>query len=88
MLERVCERTNKYDTLIVLGDFNAKIGKEDFIKQVAGMYSLYNETSNNGMRLCQFAESCALKIVRTAFQHKIIHKGTWKRVPGGDLTNQ
>lgn len=29
-LENVCDKVNKYDTLIVLGDFNARIGKEGF----------------------------------------------------------
>lgn len=87
MLERVCDRVNRYDTLIVLGDFNAKVGKESFIKTVAGSYSLHNETSPNGMKLCQLAENNALKIVSTAYQHKDIHKDTWK-TPGGEITNQ
>lgn len=39
------------------------------------------------MKLCQLAENNALKIVSTAFQHKNIHKGTWK-APGGEVTNQ
>lgn len=39
-LESVCDKTNKLDKLIVLRDFNAKIGKENFVKSVADMYSL------------------------------------------------
>lgn len=52
MLDNVCSKVNKYDTLIVLGDFNAKIGKENFVKSVVGIYSLHDETSPNGLKLC------------------------------------
>lgn len=37
------ERSNKisrYDMLILLGDFNAKIGREDFLQHVAGKHTL------------------------------------------------
>lgn len=65
-LESVCDRINKYDTLIILGDFNA-IGKESFVQAVAGMYSLHDETSPNGLKLCQWAENSLLRIMSTAF---------------------
>lgn len=41
-LEKVCDKTNKYDTLIALGDFNAKIGKENFVNSVAGIHYTMN----------------------------------------------
>lgn len=56
MLEQVCDKTNSHDTLIVLDDFNARIGKESFVNPVVGMYSLHSETSPNGLKLCQLAE--------------------------------
>ncbi|XP_024884727.1 craniofacial development protein 2-like [Temnothorax curvispinosus] len=87
MLERTCESINKYDTLVLLEDFNAKIGKEDFVRTVTDMHSLHDETSSNGLRLCQLAESTALRIMSTSFPHKDIHKGTW-RAPDGRTTNQ
>jgi hypothetical protein len=47
-LSQVCEMAGKYDILILLGDFNAKIGKEHFIATVAGKYALHEVTSKNG----------------------------------------
>jgi exonuclease III len=39
LLSKECEKVRKYDILLFLGDFNAKIGKENFIKPVAGKYT-------------------------------------------------
>ncbi|XP_055387207.1 uncharacterized protein LOC129615849 [Condylostylus longicornis] len=78
---------NKYDTLMIMGDLNAKIGKEDFLENVAGRHTLHEETSPNGLRLCQLAESTNTYIMSTYFNHKKIHKGTWK-IPGTSNTNQ
>jgi hydroxypyruvate isomerase len=47
-LSQECEKTHKYDILIVLRDFNAKIGREYFIAAVAGKYTLHEVTSKNG----------------------------------------
>jgi hypothetical protein len=38
-----------------LGDFNAKISREDFIAAVAGKYTLHEVTSENGKQLGQLA---------------------------------
>lgn len=77
-LENVCDRVKKYDTLIILGDFNARIWKEGFVNSVAGRLSLHDEISSNGLKLCQWAGKSSLKIISTDFQHKDIHKGTWQ----------
>jgi hypothetical protein len=47
-LSQECEKARKYDILILLGDFNAKIGRENFIATVAGKYTLHEVTSENG----------------------------------------
>jgi hypothetical protein len=62
----------------MLGDFNAKVGKEMNNRLVAGKYTLHNETNGNGIRLCQFEEMNNLLISSTIHEHKKIHKGTWK----------
>jgi hypothetical protein len=36
-LERVCDKFPKYNMKILLGDFNAKAGKEDIFKPTIGM---------------------------------------------------
>jgi len=70
-----------------LGDFNAKIGKEPANQLVAGQHTIHDETSENGLILCQFAEANKLIISSTSFEHKNIHKGTWND-PAGRRVNQ
>jgi exonuclease III len=47
-LNRICNNIQKYDQLIIMGDFNAKIGKVDYLKQVAGNHTLHNTSNENG----------------------------------------
>ena len=37
----------KSETIIVLGDFNAKLGREEIYKDIMGKQTLHNETSAN-----------------------------------------
>lgn len=77
-LERTCDRVQRYDMLIVLGDFNAKVGRRECQKGVLGRYSLHEESNDNGILLCQFAARNNVIIKSTCFPHKAIHLGTWK----------
>ena len=43
--------------LLILGDFNAKIGKEQANKSVVEQHTIHEETSENGLILCPFAEA-------------------------------
>jgi exonuclease III len=47
-LERVFDKFPKYHTKILLGDFNAKAGKEDIFKPTIGIESLHEISSDNG----------------------------------------
>ncbi|XP_022197016.2 craniofacial development protein 2-like [Nilaparvata lugens] len=57
ILKKTVEKSPKYDMKLILGDFNAKVGQETFMADVAGKFSLHEETSDNGRMLGQFAAS-------------------------------
>jgi hypothetical protein len=59
------------------------VDKENFLRHVAGKHSLHNETSENRKLLSQLAEDNLLIIKSTCFEHKNIHKGTWKVLSSG-----
>jgi hypothetical protein len=61
-----------------MGDFNAKEGKENTLKMVAGKHTLHDISNDNGMMLGQFAVRNNLVIKSICFPHKRIHLGTWK----------
>ena len=75
-LSQECEKARKYDILILLGDFNAKDVRENFIATAAGKYTLREVTSENGKRLGQLAARHNTINKSTCFEHKRIHKGT------------
>jgi hypothetical protein len=83
----VCDKTPRNYTVILLGDFNAKIWKEHSNKSVTGRHTLYDITSENGEKLIQLATAHDLEISSTKLHHRRIHKGTWK-APGQDMCNQ
>jgi hypothetical protein len=56
-LERVFDTFPKYHTKILLGDFNAKVGREDIFKTTIGNESLHEISNNNGVRVVNFATS-------------------------------
>ena len=64
------------DIKIVLGDFNAEVGKEGIYKPTIGNESLRNETNNNAIKMIQFAISEILSVRSSTFPHKDIHKET------------
>ncbi|XP_046407423.1 craniofacial development protein 2-like [Ischnura elegans] len=86
-LDDVLNLCQKYDMVTVLGDFNAKIGREDKMKGEVGGYSIHEKSSENGDILVQFAARNNFIIKSTCFPHKRIHLGTWK-VPGTNIVNQ
>ena len=49
-LSQECEKARKYYILILLGDFNAKLGRENFKATIAGKYTLHEVTSKTVYR--------------------------------------
>jgi hypothetical protein len=62
---------------ILLGDFNAKVGREDTFKATIGNESLHEINNDNGGRLVNFTTSKNLIVKSTMFPHRNIHKYTW-----------
>ena len=57
LLEQNINQIANSNIKIILGDFNAKVGKEDIYKPTIGNESLHNETDNNGLKMIQFTIS-------------------------------
>jgi hypothetical protein len=57
----------KYHTKISLGDFNAKVGREDIFKPTIGNVSLHEISNDNGVRVVNFATSKNLTVKSIIF---------------------
>jgi hypothetical protein len=78
---------NKSFYKIIMGDFNAKVGKhQQGDEKTTGEHGL-GERNERGERLVQFATSKNLKITNTFFEKKPQRKWTW-RSPNGETKNQ
>jgi endonuclease/exonuclease/phosphatase family metal-dependent hydrolase len=77
----------KRDVKIIIGDLNAKIGQEEIYRIITRKYSLHTLSNENGTRLINFACSKNMVVASTFFNHKFIHKMTW-RSPDGQTFNQ
>jgi hypothetical protein len=86
-LEQVFEQFLRYHMKILLGDFNAKVGRQDIFKPVIGNESLHEASNDNGVRVVNFATSKYLIVKSTTFPHRSIHKNTWTS-PDGVTHNQ
>ena len=56
-LEQVFYHFPKYDMKILLGDFNAKVGRENTFKPTIGNESLHQDSNDNGVSIVNFATS-------------------------------
>ena len=86
-LEQVFDQFPRYHMKILLGDFNAKVGRENIFKPTIGNESLHQDSNDNGVRIVNFATSKNLVIKSTMFPHRDIHKYTWTS-PDGITHNQ
>jgi hypothetical protein len=67
-LERVFDKFPKYHTKILLGDFHAKLDREDIFTTV-GNESLHKISNVNGVTVVSFATSKNLGVKSTMFPH-------------------
>ena len=72
---------------ILLGDFNAKVRRENIFKLTVWNESLPQDGKDNGVRIVNFASSKNLVGNSTMFLHRNIHKYIWTS-PDGKTYNQ
>jgi hypothetical protein len=54
-LEQVFDHLPKYHMKILLGEFNAKVWRENIFNLILGQESLHQHSNDNGVRLVNFA---------------------------------
>jgi hypothetical protein len=54
-LQQVFNHFPKYHMTLLLGDYNAKLGREDIFKPTTGNDSLHQDSKDNGVRIVNFA---------------------------------
>jgi len=81
-LEQVFDNFPRYHMKILLGDFNAKVGRENIFKPTNGNESLHQDSNDNGVRIVNFATSKNLVVKSTMFPRRNIHKYTWTSPDG------
>jgi hypothetical protein len=73
-LECVFNKFPKYHMKVLLGEFNAKVSKEEIFKLTIGSKRLHKISNDNGVRVANFATSKNLRVKSTMFSHCNIHK--------------
>ncbi len=87
-LQRTIDEIPKHDLLIIMGDWNAKIGDQlDGDKGIVGKHCIKGERNDNGNRMVAFCMANNLPIMTSMFPHKEAHKYTWTS-PNGRYKNQ
>jgi len=86
-LQKVVDETPYHDVLLIMGDLNAKVGRNNQGKEGTMGQQGLGYCNNNGERLSTFCMENNLVISGTIFMHKDIHKTTWNS-PDGHTKNQ
>jgi ankyrin repeat protein len=60
----------------VVGNFNAKVGREDIFKLTIRNENLHDISNDNGVRLVNFVTSKNLTVKSMMFPHCAVHKYT------------
>ncbi|XP_052562952.1 uncharacterized protein LOC128092669 [Culex pipiens pallens] len=76
-LEEVYDGCPRQDVKIIIGDMNARFGREEMFRPTIGPESLHAVTNDNGQRCIDFAASRGMVVRSTYFPRKDIHKATW-----------
>ena len=68
-LEQASDRFPKYHVKILLGDFNAEVGRENIFKPTIRNESLHQDSNDNGVRIVNFVTSKNLVVKSMMFPH-------------------
>jgi hypothetical protein len=85
--KQVFDHFPKYHMNILLGDFTAKVGREDIVEPTTGNDNLLHDSSYNSVKIIHFAILKNLAVKSTLFLHQNIHKYSWTS-PDGKIHNQ
>lgn len=77
-LEKTMERIPLGDVKILLGDFNAQLGKERVYRKIIGRYPGHRMTNKNGQRLVDLCSQNNMKIMSTHFKKATKKTKTWR----------
>jgi hypothetical protein len=72
---------------MLLGDFNAKVGRENIFKSTIGNESSHEISNDNGIKVIHFETPKNLDVKSSVFSHRSVHKYTWT-FPDGKTRNQ
>jgi hypothetical protein len=73
-LELVLDHFRKYQMNILLGDFNARLRREDIFKRTSGNGCLYENNNDVDVTVANYATSKNLVPKGTMFPHRNIHQ--------------
>ncbi|XP_049779183.1 craniofacial development protein 2-like [Schistocerca cancellata] len=78
-LSDVVVRVKDKDSVLLMGDFNARIGnRTEGYEKVMGKFGEDMEANRNEKQLLDFCASMGLVITNSFFKHKNIHRYTWE----------
>jgi hypothetical protein len=81
-LEQVFDQFPRYHMKILMGDFNAKVVREDFFKQIIGSESLHKASNDIRLMVVNFVTLKNLIVKSATFPPCNIHKHTWTSADG------
>ena len=81
-LRKVIRAIPAQDKIVLLGDFNARVGRDHETWEVIGRHGI-GKCNSNGLHLLSLCNELDLIIGNTLFQHKNKHKGTWMHPRSG-----
>jgi hypothetical protein len=81
-LGQVFEHYPQCHMKILLGDFNAKVGRENFFKPTIGNKILHQDSKENGVRIINIATSENLVVKSTMCPHRNLLKYSWPSPDG------